>query len=1020
MKSNTCDRDTSHIAERSAMRHQPRMKLLATFIGVALAQWGLGVAHADSAVGVDTALGNAANPSGRSNIPRPLLEDGGDTVRHSPTGQLYGLPYDLTTPPNKTDSGWEYKGKIDFGVNGGTADKKSSLFREYKDPKNGLQLNYFDFEAENPASANYLQVLGGSVGQDDEFYGVKLGRYNDWKVSGFFNRAPHVFSDNFKPIFTNNGTGVPTLTGPAAADPATGPFTNVTNPTNATAAAKLFNYSQSLPDTEVGLIRAKAGIRLDANLSNQWKSYLSLSQESRKGERPFGFQDNTTEGVEPINYSTTDILAGLSYLNGPTAFNLRGSVSLFKNDIDVLYNRESNVALTSPFGTEALPLTLGTIPYQRYVLSPDNKAYNLKAEFAQKLPGFFNGKFNAAVAWGTSRQNDALQPAIPFGVPGVYTTASIPGTQVPSITTVAGLPAVAPGDINNWNGVNGTSTSRATSGQRTDSTLLSLSLALNPLDDLSVKGTFRHYATSNKAGTYYAFNPLTGQWGYGLGEDPQAFSGFFVVAANGVGCQAPPGSTILPAVQANCGTVGLGAQPVAPVLNYGQAGVGVAAGGGGARSYFTPPRDNKQDNLTLAADYDLSKNTSVEGSYERENFSHTYRERDKTWEDKLKVGYVNRGLGNATLRASYEDDRKRGSFYDQLGVSRGLPGWFAIYGLNYSRALLEQAVQISADIAAAGTPAAVAAAAAAAPNGLPTVAGAYPTVANWLNGGVFLPGGLYSGRWQKPDEADRDQGIFNARLNWMAREDLDIGAFVQLKRVRYPANEIGLQRDDVNTFSVDANYQLASGSQFTAFYTRQSGRQAQVENYGNTNVAGVNVALSAANYINGLCGGPFAGPSQIQCFIENGRDPLANVQVDYRNNTDVIGFGLTQDFRKVLVGANYSYSKSISAVNRTFGPSALTPAQQAIETAFPGWPDMVTVQQSLDLNVQIPVTKKATVRLAYRYSDAKVKDWHYDYYVTPSAPTAPDVTPIPGNMGSYNGGMDYKAHVFGVFLQYSL
>ena len=87
------------------MSTHPRMKMLVVCIGVALAQWGAGSALADSAVGVDMANGNALNPPGRSAVPRPMAEDGFDTVRHSPSGQLYGVPYDRSEETNKTEGG---------------------------------------------------------------------------------------------------------------------------------------------------------------------------------------------------------------------------------------------------------------------------------------------------------------------------------------------------------------------------------------------------------------------------------------------------------------------------------------------------------------------------------------------------------------------------------------------------------------------------------------------------------------------------------------------------------------------------------------------------------------------------------------------------------------------------------------------------------------------------------------------------------------------------------------------------
>src|SRR5450830_1366166 len=151
------------------MTARPRMKMLAASVGVALAQWGAGSAFADSAVGVDMALGNALNPPGRSAVPRPMADDGFDTVRHSPSGQLYGLPYDSASELSKTEGGWEYSGGVEAGVLGGDAGNKNALFRKYKDLKNGVALNYFEVEADKNDSAAYVQAFGGGTGQNDQF-----------------------------------------------------------------------------------------------------------------------------------------------------------------------------------------------------------------------------------------------------------------------------------------------------------------------------------------------------------------------------------------------------------------------------------------------------------------------------------------------------------------------------------------------------------------------------------------------------------------------------------------------------------------------------------------------------------------------------------------------------------------------------------------------------------------------------------------------------------------------------------
>lgn len=937
----------SPISMEPAMRTQPRLKLLVTCMGIALAQWAPGSAMADSGVGVDTALGNALNPPGRSAIPRPVAADGYDTVRRSPSGQLYGLPPDVNDDTTTTAGGWQYKGGIDVGVLGGDANTRSTKFREYKDIGNGLYLNYFDLEAEKPDTANFLQAFGGGTGHNDQFYSLQFGRYNDWKTRLFYNETPHVFSSNFKPILTNNGTSTPTLDngtpGGAGAVAATGA------PAGATAAqiaaaqgANLIAYAKTLPDTEVGLVRKKGGIRFDKMVTDNWKVFGSYTRENREGERPFGFQDGNVEGVEPINYATNDFLAGASYADKLTSFNLLASASLFRNEIDYLYNRKALVA------ANGAPGTIAAIDYGSYTLAPDNNAFNLKGEYARKLPDFYKGRFSASVAWGTNRQDDAIRTPIRPDDAG-FSSANI-------------VQAAANGlafNANNWNGVNGSPTSRSSSGLRLDTSLLNLSLSLNPLDELHLKGTYRHFETQNKSGTYYAYNPLTGQWGYGIQEG--AFNTVAPLAmGGGTGCQPAPGFT-LPVPGCTTGAVFATANP---------------------RSYFSPPRDNKQTNITMSADYDLGNTSSVEGVYERENFAHTYRERDETWEDKLKLTYVNRSLGNATLRMSYEDDRKRGSFYDPLVVTRSLvQDWMAFYGISYSRAALADM------ITKAGT-------------------GIYPTLPLLQTALVSGGGQFNTGGFMKSDQADRDQNIFNTRINYMPREDIDVGAMVQIKRARYPTNGFGAQRDDLNSYNLDFNYQANSATQFSAFVSRQEGKQLSIDNYATDPASGLAfTAATMQTYITPICGAALS-MANLDCYLNNQRAVSSNVAMETKNTTNVIGFGLTHDFGKVKFGANYTYSKGVTAIARAFGATALTAANKTVEATYGAWPDIVTTQNALDLNVLVPVNKKTSVRFLYRYESMALSDWHYD----------PLPTMTTNFVAADFGPQKYSTRLVGVFL----
>jgi hypothetical protein len=603
-----------------------------------------------------------------------------DTIRRSPTGQLYGQPFDQENDGvQKTDGGWEYTGGVEAGAIGGDAGTKNALYRKYKDLKNSPYLNYFEVEANKPDTANYMSAFGGGTGQSDQFYGLQFGRYNDWKIKLFYNETIHVFSDNWKSLFNGEGTGdlstglakpiavvtaltTGTLGGATLPNGQTYVGPTVSNANNCTAALPCWSYGgktyqngvalaaingmtgtpnsttgvianlsgngatgatqsniakaikdklDATPETELSLVRKKGGARLDMTFTDYWKGYASYTLEERKGARPFAMNEAnfSTEIAEPINYATHELLAGLQYADSLTQANLRAAYSLFHNNVSTLNVQYPMLGAANANGA------LQTATYDLY---PDNSALNIKGEFARSLPDFYNGRFNATAALGVNEQNDALLAPISAAQNAQLYYANWIGTSV-------GLAGTNPALISNWNTT--AALSQQSSKQRIETSLLDLGLAVRPTDALSLKGSFRFFDSANKGG-YVAYNPLTGQYGRGF------------VDGNGLGNQEV---VVIPSNTAMFGVGGTANGSNVPV--YGQA------------------RSTQQTNYVLSGDYDLTRTSSLNAALEREDFKRNFRERENTWEDKLKLGFVNRGLTDATLRASYEVDSKRGSEY---------------------------------------------------------------------------------------------------------------------------------------------------------------------------------------------------------------------------------------------------------------------------------------------------------------------------------------------------------------------
>src|SRR4029450_7197889 len=161
----------------------------------------------------DATPGNALNPRTVSSVVERDPEGLGIAVNsRTPTGLLIP-PAPLVKEPSKTSSGMLYRGTVEFGAIGVGGDKDAAQFREYKDLESGPYLNNFTFTLEQPKSGFHLDAVGGGVAQNDQYYGVDLGRHNAWRVRGSFSEIPHVFTSTYRSLYDGAGGDVGTWGG---------------------------------------------------------------------------------------------------------------------------------------------------------------------------------------------------------------------------------------------------------------------------------------------------------------------------------------------------------------------------------------------------------------------------------------------------------------------------------------------------------------------------------------------------------------------------------------------------------------------------------------------------------------------------------------------------------------------------------------------------------------------------------------------------------------------------------------
>jgi hypothetical protein len=832
------------------------------------------IVHAED--GAMPAPGNVLNPAPLNplTIGRWLDEEGLGTripAARSPTGRLYNMPFDTGgEAAGRETPGWINSAYIEFGPmrNSGSG---SRGIPGYLDFAAGMYLDTYALTAQKPSEARFFEAVGRAAGRDDQFHHVQFGRYNDWKVTAWFDGSPHTLTTNYRSLWGGMGTANLNL---ATLKPGGGASAAATQ-------AAMQGAIAATPPGELEIIRRRAGVRIDSSLSSTWKAFASFVDDKRDGSRPFGMVfgggggGGNIEIPQSIDYETHDFVAGLQYAGERNSFNVRASASFFRNGLDTM--TVQNPLFVTLNGTNGLSPNLFT--QGRFDLPPDNQAFNAKAEYAHAFPDFHRANFTATVALGSMRQDDDLVAPTQYALTG-GTVAAGGGSLANAWNTPAAL-------------------SRQSADLRTDTLLGDASFTMKPASGLDVRAKLRHYETRNH-GEYFACNPLTGQWGRLLNDG----SGLSVVTANTAAGANPAGTSANAYNTASCNLAAVMAMNLAPAT--------------GNVPIASIPFDYRQTLASLGADYRLGRASSVNAAVEREVMRRSHRERDETTEDRVKVGYVDRGTIEGSMRVSYEYDKRVGSDY-VLNPYRDFTS--ASFGP------------------------------------VPTANG--QNVASWLK---------TIQQFRSFDLADRTQNVVNGRVDYAIAQNLDGALSMQLKDAMYPAEYGRSGRLRSNSMNVDVSWQSGSSAVMYGFYSHQWSNMGQRGVHPANCVIGQS-GVTAANW-EALCGTASAASP---LFPES-----RAWQVDTRDNNDVLGLGLKYDFGKLKLDASFTRMLGRTHTGYKYNPAALGMSALQAALAGGGLSDLTFSQNVFTGSLIVPIERNVTLRLLVRHEIGKIRDWHYD------------------------------------------
>ena len=570
-----------------------RMTTAVALLAVPAFAWG------DSGVGVDTWLANKLDPTG-GQANKPIDPNGTSWLEpgqhRSPTGNLYPVPTDTIHP--MTVGGWLAYGSFDIGYIGVGGERFALYDRYTRWPKDGTVFGV-DLNFEHPEDGSYAEARASRISAEDQYYEAVYGKAGAYKIQAFVRDMPNVLSTDARSIW--NGVGGNNLTLAGGLIP------------GGSTSAQVAAVSAATPARRLEVKRNKQGLSISAFLTPRWSVYLDVSDEERKGERPYGgpFFFNfegiggaILETVRPIDDSTININSGVRYVGSEWRFDVGYSGSIYRD-------RYLSYGFQQPFtlGPPLVPGASAVLTQGQMSTEPDNEYHSLRATATRTLP--MNGEASLTASVGEMSQNDRLiAPTNCQGVFGISTNSTF--------NVGPGNPQLFP--CSQWN------TTAALSQQRANmlivTTLAQGSIVLRPLDPLSVRAGLKYYREDYR-NQYLEYNPLNGDYGY--------------VAENGGQPSILPGKGIWN-----------------PVTYPNSSDVQV----------ISIPYSWRNIESFAGADWKVSPRDTVGLTYTFDHYDPAHRERDYVHDNSLKLSWTDKTLDWLTLRLNYTYLRQSGSVYN--------------------------------------------------------------------------------------------------------------------------------------------------------------------------------------------------------------------------------------------------------------------------------------------------------------------------------------------------------------------
>src|SRR5512145_883110 len=171
------------------------------------------------------------------------------------------------------------------------SEDRKGKFEEYRDIPEGLFLDRFYLRLFRPDESYSLEFDGSKWGQDDQEFGLRLGRLGLWQFGFEWDQTPHVYSTTGRFLATESARGVYTLPTPRPLLPVHNNAPDINDNSVRWDTARMFLNLTPTPDLDL---------------------HAGYTRIHKDGNRPFGMAfgspgGNFYEILEPIDQTVHDI-----------------------------------------------------------------------------------------------------------------------------------------------------------------------------------------------------------------------------------------------------------------------------------------------------------------------------------------------------------------------------------------------------------------------------------------------------------------------------------------------------------------------------------------------------------------------------------------------------------------------------------------------------------------------------------------------------------------------------------------